>query len=30
MIPLEGTNQVIPGNLLEEMGRQELNTQEED
>jgi len=30
MIPLEGTKQVILGYLLDEMGRQELNTQGED
>jgi hypothetical protein len=29
MISLEGTKQVIPRNLLEEMGRQKLNTQVE-
>jgi hypothetical protein len=30
MIPHEGRKQVIPGDLLDEMGRQELNTQGED
>jgi hypothetical protein len=30
MIPLEGTKQVILGDLLDGKGRQELNTQGED